>query len=132
MSVIDGLRPARVRRVARARPVPYIGMLLAGVVAFLPGLGAGFVSDDYDYMWWFRSTPLPRLLALFAPSSPHVRVDPYYRPLSDLLFWVEYQLFGAHPTAYHLVALVCHLAIAAILYRLAIRLGVRTLAALAG
>jgi hypothetical protein len=135
MSLVDGVLLPRVRHAERARAVaavPYVAILVAGAIAFLPGLGAGFVSDDFDYLWWFRSTPLSDIVALFVPSAPQGRVDPYYRPLSDLLFWVEYQVFGSHPAAYHVVALACHLAIAFLLYRLAVRLGVRTAIALAG
>jgi hypothetical protein len=133
VSLADRIAKSSVESGERARltaALPFVAILVAGTIAFLPGLGAGFVSDDYYFLWWARSTPFSSVVARFAISIQQGRL--YYRPFNDLLFWVEYRVLGPNPAAYHLVALACHLAIAILLYRLACRLGVRAEAALAG
>jgi len=135
VSIADGILLTRAKMADRPRLLaafPYLAIVVAGTIAFLPGLGAGFVSDDFNYVSWIRSTTPGGVLAQFLPALAQGQLNPFYRPLNDLLFWLEYQVFGAQPVAYHLVAFLCHLGIAVLLYRLALRLGVRMEAALAG
>jgi hypothetical protein len=134
VSFVDGILPTRVQFAARGRlaaALPYVAILLTGTIAFLPGLSAGLVSDDYDFVYWIESVSFKGILLHFVPSAVQ-GLNPYYRPLSDFLFWVQYHVFATQATAYHVVALAFHLGIAILLYRLALRLDVRTGAALAG
>jgi len=114
-------------RVIATGPVPYVAIVVASVIAFLPGLGAGFVADDFANLGWAASTSLGGVLGHLVPTS-----GPPYRPLADVLFWLQHRAFGAQPVPYHLVSLAAHVGIAGLLYRLAGRLGVGPVPALAG
>jgi hypothetical protein len=114
------------RHDAAGRLLPYVAIVVAGIVAFLPGLRAGFVSDDFVYIGWAAQTSFTGALHRFVPI-PHF----WYRPLNDTIFWVEHWIFGAQPVAYHAVALICHLGISILLFRLIRTLGVGMPAALA-
>jgi len=48
--------------------------------------------------------------------------SPYYRPLSSMLFWLEYKAFGMNFQGHVLVSWVLHAVLCALLYRLAFRL----------
>jgi hypothetical protein len=119
-------------RAAAIKALPYAAIVVAGIITFFPGLRAGFVSDDFDNLSWIGSATFGDVLSRFVPTSAGTQLTTFYRPLSDLLLWVEYHVFGAQPVADHVVALVCHLAIAALLFRVAQALGIRLEAALAG
>ena len=62
MSLADGIAVPSVESGERARltaALPHV----AGTMALLPGLGAGFVSDDYSFLWLVRSTPFMSVVA---------------------------------------------------------------------
>jgi len=98
--------------------------LVVGTVACAPGLNAGFVSDDYGFLRTAATTSLSRQLGSFMPSAAT-----FYRPLGDLLFWVEYHLFGYHALPYHVVAFGFHIASVILLLLLVRRLAGGWLAA---
>ncbi|MBI3733167.1 MAG: hypothetical protein HY259_06875 [Chloroflexi bacterium] len=93
------------------------GISLLGAIAFLPSLRAGFVSDSFGCLEIAQWSYLEDILWRLNPCGTG-----FYRPLTSLVFWLEYQLFGLNPLGYHLVALALHIGSSLIIYRLAQRL----------
>ena len=94
------------------------GLLLATLlVIYLPGLGHGFIKDDFV---WIASNQLTRPADLVAPF---LQAPDFYRPLVQLSFAADWWLFGAAPLAYGLTNLAFLLAAAAVLRSLAVTLG---------
>ncbi len=105
-----------------------LALALLGLLAFLPGIGAGFVSDSFYFLWTAHVSSFADMLGHFVPAA-----NTWYRPLTDLVFWLEYQVFGQNPVGYHLIALLFHIASAILLYFVSLRLtGNRFAALLAG
>lgn len=98
------------------------------LIVFYPGMRAGFVSDSWGFLEHARFSDLSLQLAQFVPAP-----DNWYRPLNELVFWIEYQAFALDPQGYHWVAWFCHLGSSFAVYLLSLRLlGSRALAATAG
>jgi hypothetical protein len=93
-------------------------MLAAG---YAPLRAATFIWDDDDYVT--QNLHL-RTLAGLARIWTDPSATPQYYPLTHTSFWLEYQLFGLNPLAYHIDNLLLHALnaclIVAILRRLAI------------
>src|SRR5262245_4360868 len=131
-----GVRPVLVELSSRARPgagasvsegrdrsaVLALGIVLAlTALAYLPALRGELVYDDLRFV---RDNPAIRSLA----NVPRFFSDPttmsasedrdIYRPLRTLVFALEYQVAGDHPTLYHVVNLAWHLASAVALFLL--------------
>ena len=102
------------------------GLLLATLLAvYLPGLGQGFIKDDFV---WIGSNQAAGPADLVAPFR---QAPDFYRPLVALSFAADWWLFGAEPLAYGLTNLAFLLAAAAALRSLAVALGMTPGAALA-
>ena len=94
------------------------GLLLATLlVIYLPGLGHGFIKDDFV---WIASNQVTGAADLVAPF---LQAPDFYRPLVQLSFAADWWLFGAAPLAYGLTNLAFLLAAAAVLRSLAVTLG---------
>ncbi|MCC7205175.1 MAG: tetratricopeptide repeat protein [Phycisphaeraceae bacterium] len=99
-----------------------MALILLGVTlpAYLPALRAGYIWDDDAYVTnnlTLRSAEgLSRIW--LEPTS-----IPQYYPLVHTTFWLEYHLWGLHPTGYHLTNVLLHVLGALLLYRLLLRLG---------
>lgn len=112
---------------AKATPFPPLYALL-GLAAFATGLRAYFQYDAFVCLEAARQSSALSLLGAYVP-----RPDAWYRPTTDLVFWLEYRAYGITPIGYHLVALACHIAAALLLTQIAARItGSRFGAALAG
>ncbi|MCX7918942.1 MAG: tetratricopeptide repeat protein [bacterium] len=82
-------------------------IILLVLISYFPALFAGFIWDDdavtdnpllqnFDGLWkiWF---------------SPKANIpELHYWPVVYTSFWIEYQLWGAHPFGYHLINIVLH------------------------
>jgi len=105
----------RLRVVAKWLTLVAIGLAL--VLVFVPPLQAKFTSDTFvGYERYWDQSPYD-LLALFVPKP-----DQWYRPLSDIAFWLEIRAFGTEAIGYHLVALTGHIASTALVFLLTERL----------
>lgn len=104
------------------------GILLCVIVAYIPAMQGGFIWDDDAYVT--ENDTLRTVEGLvriwFEPGSA-----PQYYPLLHTSFWVEFQLWGAHPFGYHLVNVILHALNAVLVWRVLAMLGVRG-ASLAG
>ncbi len=129
----------------------WTAVLLAALLAHSPGLGLGFMADDFGMQlvmdgrlesasWkpWslydfgsFADAPLRSLengaFPWWTDADWHVR---FLRPLSSLSLWLDHALFGSSAIAGHLVSLVLFLLLLFAMRRLYARLGLGSVAAL--
>ncbi len=109
------------RRLAGARIAPFV-VGLAGFGVFAATLRYGFVYDDAvqilknPWVWDIRHLPdlLTRPIWSFFDAQP----SNYYRPVQMVLYFVDAQLFGRHPFAFHLTNVVMHALVAALVFLL--------------
>ncbi len=105
-----------------ARPREHLLLATAALAAVLGGFagttGGHFLTDDWFILGkaaQFHPGNLHHVFAL-GPGQLH------WRPLADLVWATEYDLFGLHPTGWHLLKLLLHAASAFLLGILARRL----------
>jgi hypothetical protein len=92
-----------------------LGVLSA--VVFLPPLQARFVSDTFGLYESAKQQSFFDVLSQFVPQPGH-----WYRPTTEVVFWIEARLFATAPFGYHLVALGCHLLSSLLIWMLVRRL----------
>lgn len=95
-----------IQRLIDKRPAVVAGLLIAATfLAYLPALRSGFIWDDDDYVTQNENLRDRGGLyrTWFEPQSL-----PQYYPLVHTTFWAEYQLWGLHPTGYHVVNVMIH------------------------
>src|SRR5207237_10682137 len=103
----------------RTLPVSVKALLLIGLtlIAYLPALHNGFIWDD--------DASLMKNQTLFGWSGLHelwfnpLALQQYY-PITGTVFWIEYQLWGLDPVAYHAVNVLLY-RLNAVLVALALR-----------
>ena len=96
-------------------------ILLAGLFIYAPVFSGGWLMDD-DYE--LTDNPALRSVAGLAKIwRGEVGAD--YLPLKTSVQWVLWQIFGNHPTPFHLASIALHLLSAVLLWRLLERLGMR-------
>ncbi len=92
-----------------ARKLNFIGALVLGVVilvSYHPSLRMGFYLDDWIYIERAGRTDWANALTeLFDPRVWTV----WYRPLQAVQWFIEWQIFGGNPNAYHIVNIVWHI-----------------------
>ena len=89
-------------------------LILCGGLAFLPSLGAYFLSDDFVLLSWTRARSVGNVLAFFDPST-----DWFYRPLVKVYYSLGQSFFGLHGLPFHLISISIHLINAYLLFKLA-------------
>jgi 4-amino-4-deoxy-L-arabinose transferase-like glycosyltransferase len=95
-----------------------LAIAAAVLLAYAPALGGGFVWDDHVLVEQnpLLTGPLSRIW-LTADAAD-------FWPLSYSALWVEWRLFGADPTGYHLVNVLLHATTAVLFWRVLRRLQV--------
>ena len=88
----------------RRRLLPLVLLACAAVAVYLPALGVGFLSDDYETVGGVRAASgigdvLTRHDLIQGTGST------FFRPLWLLLNWVIYQTFGRTALPFHVVSL---------------------------
>lgn len=125
------IRLGRVRVQAFVPPLRHapLYVALAAVFGFHAStLGHPFFGDDFVTLNDITHRSFPayvRDVVLLRDLTPH------WRPLTMLVYWVEYQVFGLDATGFRVVNLVLHLASVACLYVFAVSQTGRTLVAAA-
>ena len=87
------------------------------LLTYLPGLGRGFIKDDFAWIASNQVTSPSELVGLFTSTAD------FYRPLVRLSFAADWWLFGIEPLAYGLTNLAILAAGALALRALALALG---------
>ena len=87
------------------------------LLTYLPGLGRGFIKDDFAWIASNQVTGAGELVGLFTGTAD------FYRPVVRLSFAADWWLFGVEPLAYGLTNLAILLAAAVVLRALALALG---------
>jgi len=103
--------------------------LTAGLICYLNAFRNDFVWDDQALILENPNVQQPNGFKAFfngsiAEGSP--RESPYFRPLYMLSFWLDYQIWGAHPLGFHLTNLIFHLLNVWLLFQLISHLSIRT------
>tara|TARA_R110002049_G_scaffold2750_2_gene21471 strand:+ start:260179 stop:262203 length:2025 start_codon:yes stop_codon:yes gene_type:complete len=91
------------------------------VAAYIPAIRGGFIWDDNDYVtsnMTLRDASGLRDIWLDPSATPQ------YYPLVHSSFWIEYHLWGLHPTGYHIVNVLIHIANSLLLWRLLSRFSI--------
>lgn len=86
------------------------------LLAYLPVLGIGFLSDDYGFLFRAETRDLRGYWGwnIFLPS--HGAGVAYYRPFGMIMTWqLGWQLWGLNPLPYHLLGLLLHAATSVVL-----------------
>ncbi|HWP70278.1 MAG TPA: tetratricopeptide repeat protein [Gemmatimonadaceae bacterium] len=91
------------------------------VVAYLPALNAGFVWDDDDHVTGNETLQDASGLRRLWVERGAV---PQYYPLVHTTFWIERQLWGLNPVAYHATNIALHALAAVLLWAVLVRLRV--------
>lgn len=86
-----------------------ISFSLIAVMFYLPLMGNAFLSDDYDSLY--------RILI-----EKRVIYRPFFRPLTDILFYANYLISGLNPVSYYVVNLVIHILCAFMAYKIALKI----------
>lgn len=117
-------KPFEVPAVIRADLVVLLALAVTGLVVFSTGLNAWFTSDAWQFLEVAFDLGLTGVWVQFVPHPEN-----WFRPLTRLVFQIEFALFGFQPLGYHLVALALHVATAWLVYLLARQLTQRRAAA---
>jgi hypothetical protein len=91
--------------------IPRWTMLLVPVLAAavaLPGLGNHLLSDDFALLHTNVGQSASELLSPFLQQSTSRAAGGSYRPLTEAVIGLEYQLWGNSPVAFHLTNLMLH------------------------
>ncbi len=119
-------RPSRPQSGRRGRGwrdrLPALLIPLLAAAAYSPGVRNSYVH--WDDAFFLKENPALRdaagLLRIWTPGSDPVRK---FYPLTFSLHWLEYRLWGEHPTGYFLVSLALHAINSLLVFRLARELG---------
>jgi xanthosine utilization system XapX-like protein len=90
---------------------------LVFLAIYLPGVGHGFISDDFRWIVESRASSVADLVALFGKNVG------FHRPVVSLSFAADYAMWGTSAFGYGLTNLVVCLASAAMLWLTARRIG---------
>jgi len=102
-----------------------LGLLALGILAYKNSLRGPLIGDDqYTVVWNFAIRDLSQIgkimtQNLFAAAGTDTA---YFRPITQLSFALDFNLWGFNPIGYRLTSLVIHMGNALLVYRLAQRL----------
>lgn len=103
--------------------------LLAAIATllYLPSLFGAFVYDDHYLLEQNTTLQSPAGFVSAFKDDYYGQANPqyalgYYRPLSLLTHWLDWQIFGAHPWGHHLTNLILHICCTVVLYLLILAL----------
>jgi hypothetical protein len=81
-----------------------------------------FVSDDFDWLYLTKTSPSNPLTYFGSNYFGQIGQGGSYRPMVNLIFWLNWQIGGLNPIPYHLTNLLFHIGVCFLLYLLALRL----------
>ena len=104
-------------------------------LVYLPSVDGEFVFDDEVlirnnpdiqnpyFLKEFLFSPFGVMSGAVGQASDPSGTMPFYRPLSMLFFWLDYNLWGLDPFGYHITNIVLHLINVAVLFLILTKLG---------
>ncbi|MCX6745799.1 MAG: hypothetical protein NTX00_02145 [Candidatus Parcubacteria bacterium] len=99
-----------------------LGLILLNSALFAFNLKDFFLSDDFDWLNIAKNTQ-HSLIDYFSANYYGERgVGGSYRPMVNLVFWLNYQIGGLNPLPYHLTNLLFHIGVAFVIYLLGLLL----------
>jgi tetratricopeptide (TPR) repeat protein len=100
-----------------------LAILIAATLAFyLPAFNAGFIWDDDDYVTHNETL---RSLNGLKRIWFDIGATPQYYPLVHTIFWLEYHLWGLHPSGYHITNIILHIMNALLIWLILKKLDLR-------
>lgn len=107
---------------ARGLMLGLLVLLIAGVAAYWPALGAGYIWDDDSYL---TQNPIITDPAGLSKIWSSLTSTPQFYPLVFSSFWIEHRLWGFEPLGYHAVNVAVHALTSFLVWVILRRLGVR-------
>ncbi len=96
---------------------PFVVALGGVLVAHLRGIDGAFLSDDYVHLGWIYDASERGALWLWAISRLYTPLDSgnfAYRPLAFATYVLDWLVYGAHATGWHVTNMALHCANAAL------------------
>lgn len=88
-------------------------LVLVGFALYSPVIDAPFIHDDRFFILENPNVQDFDLKRVFNQNLDfglgQFQVNKYYRPFLEIIYWVEYSLFGDNPSGYHLVNIFIHI-----------------------
>lgn len=105
-------------RVLKSPLTAFLVFLFGALFLFADSLNHFFVADDFTWLRWAAETKTADLFTAFTESKGF-----FYRPLSRLVYYYSYLVFGLKPPIYHLFSVLLHLGNSLLVYFLAAAFG---------
>lgn len=102
--------------------LPMLGLALLVIIFYLPALHAQFIWDDDFHV--LKNASLRSFHGLWRIWTEPGATQQYY-PLTWSSFWIDYQLWGLRPPAYHAENILLHALNAILVWRILRRLNVQ-------
>ena len=119
-AVVSGLRGA-------ARHLPFIALIALVIGIHIPSMHYYFFGDDFLVLGDINSRSFPAYMRdVFLLRD----LTPNWRPLTMLVYWTEFKLFGFNALPWRIVNLSLHVATVAVLYVLVLSMTKRVFVAL--
>ena len=100
-----------VKTVGKELLFPLLVIIAVSFAVYSNTLGNGFVWDDSDQVlgnpWLKDPRFLPKIFSSGAWDFKSVATN-YYRPMTHVIFMLEYHIFGLKPWGFHLVNIIFH------------------------
>ncbi len=122
MHSVDSVRPIEQSpKIVRRRTWAGIALIIAAsVTVYWPSLCGGFIWDDEPYL-----SQNPMIKAADGLYRYWFTTEPTdYYPFSNTTLWIEWRLWGANPTGYHVTNLLLHIASVLLIWQLLRKLSV--------
>jgi hypothetical protein len=91
-------------------------LIFVGIVLLAPMLGDYFIGDDFTWLRWAANPPAS-LLQYFVQANGF-----FYRPGTEIYFYLMYNFFWLNQVVYHAVSLGLHLGVVILVFILAKKL----------
>ena len=94
-------------------PFLFVLIFIVTAVLYFPSLNSYFVNDDYN---WLKQKSIYEIVSTFWGGWGHGAL---YRPLTRVVFYFEFLLFGLSPSGYHIVSIFLHSVCLLLIFRIA-------------